>query len=296
MNFNVFKPRIFVAKLKAFALSALPISWQQLCKPKVFLFEELQDKFSVPNIFQEILELQGEVARDMHSRKTIRFFHGDQYYYAKVHFGIGWREIFKDLFQGRWPVLGARDEFRAILRLHTLGIDTLNCVGFGERGLNPAHRKSFIITREISQAISLEDLTKTWTVTPPSFIFKRNLIAKIAAIARTLHNHGLNHRDFYLGHFLWVSEQSQPFLKKNALYLIDLHRVQLRKHTPERWRIKDLGGLYYSALGIALSQHDLLYFIKKYHGKPLKEIFQEEGKFWNEVRDKALYLQEHLDV
>lgn len=293
MNFNLLKERL-ITKFKRFLLRYIPISWQHLHTPKVFLFQELQDKFLTSSVFDEVLKLQGETARDMHSRKTIRFFHGDQYYYVKIHFGIGWREIFKDLIQGRWPVLGARDEFRAILRLHTLGIDTLNCVGFGEQGLNPAHRKSFVITREISHAISLEDLSKTWHTSPPSFKFKRYLIAKIADIARTLHNHGLNHRDFYLGHFLWVGEQAHPFLKKNALYLIDLHRVQLRKHTPERWRIKDLGGLYYSALNTPLTRHDLLYFVKKYHEKPLKVIFSTEKEFWDKIFEKAHYLQEHL--
>uniref|UniRef100_UPI003AF9562D lipopolysaccharide kinase InaA family protein n=1 Tax=Thiolapillus sp. TaxID=2017437 RepID=UPI003AF9562D len=32
------------------------------------------------------------------------------------------------------------------------------------------------------------------------------------------------------------------------LHLIDLHRVQLRRRVPRRWRVKDVGSLYFSAM------------------------------------------------
>ena len=260
----------------------------RLIKPEFFIFQELDQKFNGVCSFSQVLKLEGESVRDMNSRKTIRFYHGQQCYYAKLHFGIGWKEIFKDLSQGRWPVLGARDEFLAISRLHTLGISTLDCVGFGEHGISPAHRQSFLITREISHAISLEDLVKTWKHTPPSFKMKRYFISQIAHIARTLHTHGLNHRDFYLCHFLWVKPYTEPLsIEKSTLYLIDLHRVQLRTHTPLRWRIKDLAGLYYSAFDVPLTRYNLLRFIKTYHQKPLKEIFSRLSRFLEKNRKKS---------
>ena len=42
------------------------------------------------------------------------------------------------------------------------------------------------------------------------------------------------------------------------LYLIDLHRSQVRNKVPRRWRNKDVGGLYYSTAPLDLTHRDLL--------------------------------------
>ena len=43
-------------------------------------------------------------------------------------------------------------------------------------------------------------------------------------------------------------------LEKMRLYLIDLHRMQLRRKTPSRWIVKDIAGLYYSSMDIGLTK------------------------------------------
>ncbi|MEN8261061.1 MAG: lipopolysaccharide core heptose(I) kinase RfaP, partial [Pseudomonadota bacterium] len=54
--------------------------------------------------FEWFMGLTGEVFRDMPDRKTLRFELGGKGYFIKMHTGVGWGEIFKNLFQGRLPV------------------------------------------------------------------------------------------------------------------------------------------------------------------------------------------------
>ncbi|MBN2130144.1 MAG: hypothetical protein JW741_11640, partial [Sedimentisphaerales bacterium] len=57
--------------------------------------------------FAEVERLAGEVFRHVKARKTIRFSANGRTYFAKIHYGIGWLEILKDLLQLKLPVLGA---------------------------------------------------------------------------------------------------------------------------------------------------------------------------------------------
>ena len=186
------------------------------------------------------------------------------------------QEIFKNIFQLRLPVLGARNEWLAIQRLHTLAIPTLEIVGYGSRGLNPARLKSFLITRELPEHISLEDFCKHWPTQPPPFLLKQNLIKEVARIARTLHTEGINHRDFYICHFLLKIPHDKNY---PTLYLIDLHRASVRTRTPIRWIIKDLAGLYFSSKEIGLTKRDLFRFIREYG--------HTELSFWLKVKKRG---------
>jgi heptose I phosphotransferase len=78
--------------------------------------------------FDYIMQLDGEMFRDMDSRRTLRFSLYDKRYFLKAHYGVGWKEIIKNLLQFRLPVLGARNEWRAIKRLQRLDVDTMTLV------------------------------------------------------------------------------------------------------------------------------------------------------------------------
>ena len=89
----------------------------------LYLHKELYPYFSNDtSLFKQMMALQGEVFREQKGRITQRIKLGDKYYFIKQHHGIGWKEIFKDLFQGRLPVLGAKNEWRAIAALQSLGV------------------------------------------------------------------------------------------------------------------------------------------------------------------------------
>jgi heptose I phosphotransferase len=233
------------------------------------------------NLFDQIMSLRGKIYRELEGRRTQRIELGGRGYFLKQHFGVGWREIFKNLLQWRLPVLSAKNEWRALERLQQLNIATLQTAGFGCRGNNPAQLQSFLLTDELTQMISLEDLCKNWKKEPPQPGFKRALIKEVARIARTLHDNGINHRDFYLCHFLWETAS-----KKN-LYLIDLHRAQIRKHTPLRWVIKDLAGLYFSSKDSGLTTRDWIRFMSEYRQQSVHCSLIKEKNFWQKVKRRG---------
>ena len=85
---------------------------------------------------------------------------------------------------------------------------------------------------------TLEDFTANWLEQPPAPSLKRALIAEVARMAGTMHRAGVNHRDFYICHFLLHTDK--PVTASDfRLSLIDLHRAQVRATTPPRWRNKD---------------------------------------------------------
>ncbi|MDR0634466.1 MAG: lipopolysaccharide core heptose(I) kinase RfaP [Azoarcus sp.] len=227
--------------------------------------------------FAAVETLQGQVFRELAGRRTLRVDIDGRGYFAKIHRGVGWGEILKNLLNLRGPVLGARHEWRALERLAELGIDAPRAVAFGERGDDPARRRSFIITEELAPTVSLEDYCRDWPRTPPSPPLKRALIARVADMARRMHEGGVNHRDFYICHFLLHTEPP-PTPDALRLSLIDLHRAQLRAcPPPPRWRRKDLAGLYFSALDIGLTRRDLLRFLRIYFNAPLRRTLRDEA-------------------
>jgi heptose I phosphotransferase len=256
------------------------------------LSSALQNVFRGKNAFSEILEVEGEVFREHKNRRTVRITRDGKGYFVKVHRNIGWREIIKNIFSLRLPVLSAGNELRAIGMLDALGIETMKIAGFGVRGLPPAWLESFLITEELDNTISLENFSREWKAHPPDVYLKWAIIRNIASVARRLHERGINHRDFYICHFfidLRAADERNGY-EGMRLYLIDLHRMQMRKHTPGRWIIKDIAGLFFSSMDIGLTRRDLFRFIKTYSGKPLRDALREDQKFWERVSHRATTL------
>jgi len=265
-------------------------------KQTLFLRDDLAEAWRGNDPFRIAQQQQGTIFRNKEGRRTLRFEITGRGYFLKLHEGVGWAEIFKNLLQGRLPVIGASNEYRAIRALESLRIDTLSAAGFGRRGFNPAKQLSFLVTDELHDVISLEDFCRPWGEHPPAYALKRNLILRVAEIARRMHSGGINHRDFYLCHFML--DNSAPIgglsIKSAKLHLMDLHRAQIRGEIPQRWLIKDLGGLYYSALDIGLTRRDVLRFIRAYRQQPLPTIFAHEMNFWIKVKQRArsIYLRD----
>jgi len=245
-------------------------------------------------VFKDMMALKGEVYRALEGRYTQRIFLDNQACFIKQHHGVGWKEIFKNIFQLKKPIISAKNEWLALQRLQALNIPSPNIISYGCHGINPATRKSYIMTRELKNTISLEDLSRNWQQCPPSLKVKKNLIRAIAGIARTMHENGINHRDFYICHFLLDLETALHINPK--LYLIDLHRASIRKKIPLRWIIKDLAGLYFSVKNIGLTRRDFLLFIKTYRNKNLDNNFQKETVFWEKVMQRGEKLYKKIAV
>ncbi|MFN7097657.1 MAG: lipopolysaccharide core heptose(I) kinase RfaP, partial [Gammaproteobacteria bacterium] len=239
--------------------------------------------WSGKDIFSAIMQTDGIVYRAIDLRKTLKFEHNGQVYFIKQHFGVGWPEILKNLVYGRLPVIGARNEYEALIALHNLGIKVPSIAGYGESGFNPSQKWSFLITHEVASATSLEDLESRWRNQQINWKIKQYIIEKIASIATIMHKNGINHRDLYACHFLI----KEPITVTSEIVLMDLHRAQIRKKTPMRWRVKDLASLYYSVLNFNLTKRDLLRFISHYSKQNWSVEIIENAALWQLVQERT---------
>jgi heptose I phosphotransferase len=229
-----------------------------------------------------------DVYRDKEGRKTLRFEYGGNAWFLKLHTGVGWAEVGKNLLQLRLPVISARNEYRAVLALRQAGVPTLDIAAYARRGWNPARVCSMIVSAELTGTVSLEHYCANWAMQAPAPAVRMRLIHTLADSARQMHELGINHRDFYLCHFhLDESSLQQP---QTRCYLIDLHRAQVRKHTPRRWRVKDLAGLYFSVMDCGLGRRDRLRFIRHYSGCKLRAALTGDERLWREVERQAIKL------
>ena len=225
-------------------------------KETIFLNKELESLFLSGDPFLVAEDIQGEVFRQTANRITKEFSFEGNKYFIKLHYGVGWKEIFKNLIKLRVPTLGAFPEWKALKKLKSLGIDCPEPVGFYSKGINPSNIRSFIVTRSLINTISIEE---------------------------ALNKGKFQDLDYYLCHFHVDSNLDV----EKEIYLIDLHRAQLRTFVPTRWASKDIGGLFHSAMGFKLTERDFYRFIKTYFQCSLKEALGTHSKFIRTSRDRA---------
>lgn len=257
---------------------------------KLMLAEPFKSLWAGRDAFDAVEGLKGQVYRELEARRTLRTEVDGRGYFVKIHRGIGWGEIVKNLITAKLPVLGAGQEWRALERLHQVGVPTMTAVAYGERGSNPADQHSFIVTEELAPTVSLEDFSIDWVKQPPAPALKRALIAEVARMTGMMHRAGVNHRDCYICHFLLHTDR--PITPAELkLSVIDLHRAQTRPRITLRWRNKDLAALYFSALDIGLTRRDKLRFLKGYFQQPLRQILAGEAALlsWLEGKAEKLY-------
>ena len=255
--------------------------------------DDLKEALGNKAAFSSMMRTQGEAYRapEGTGRRTVRFSLANRHYFIKTHTGVGWKEILKNLIYFRLPVLGAMDEWHGIHHLQRLEIKTLSVAAYGTTGgmYNWARRRSFIVTDEIANSKSLEEFCREWKTyspgSPSEIRFKRWLIEQVAVIARKMHNSGANHRDFYLGHFMLQPGYRSGQLSADAsrLFVIDLHRMQLRRRTPTRWQVKDIAGLRFSSFFIGLTKRDRCRFIRTYWREiTLRQSLGRTPNYWRD--------------
>ena len=128
----------------------------------------IQKYISNPDLFAGFMQLSGRVFRDVPGRKTMQINLGERSYFIKQHFGVGWGEIAKNLMIGKKPIISAMTEVKAIQKLDEIGIATTPLVAYGQRGSNPANLQSFVLTEDLGDIVSLEDICadpKTYPMT-----------------------------------------------------------------------------------------------------------------------------------
>lgn len=146
--------------------------------------------------------------------------------------------------------------------LAKMGISTPKVIAYGEQWGIFFEKRSFIITEKIPDAESLEQRLPycfQGQSTAKKLKQQRQFIKQLSLFSRKFHDTGYRHRDFYLAHIFYSVDGN--------FYLIDLQRVFKPGLLAERFRVKDIAQLYYSAPGSVFSRTDRLRFYKNYTGK-----------------------------
>ncbi len=228
--------------------------------------------------FEALMQMPGKAFRDVRGRKTSQVALGGKSYFIKQHFGVGWAEIFKNLVAFKKPILGAMTEVNAIQKLNTVGIPTTPLVAYGQQGCSPASMRSFVMTEDLGEIVTIEDLCADWQSYPQCF--KKALMQAMAKLASRLHGAGLAHRDFYLCHFVLKKQDfNLQATSVENLHLIDLHRMLQGQSSSGRAVMKDIAGLYFSAMQYGMSAQDLEVF-KQYY-------LPQTPAFWAQVESRA---------
>jgi hypothetical protein len=218
---------------------------------------------------------RGEVVKHaIPQRKTVVFMLRDgSRAYLKRHFPPGlFLTLKKFLLPSSEPT--AYDEFANIAAFHRAGLPTVVPIAAGRQ------RGSYLVTQALDGCIKLDDYIRQATLTPRA---KTELISGLAGLIRRMHAAGFNHRDLYLCHILRDGG--------GGLYLVDLHRVQRRAAVPERWRVKDIAALNYSAPAGIFSRTDRLRFLKAYLGR--ERLTAGDRRFAVKVLKKTQKMLEH---
>ena len=219
---------------------------------------------------------RGEVVKHaIAQRKTVVFTLRDgSRAYLKRHFSTGFFTALKKLLSLS-PEPTAFDEFENIVAFHRAGLPTVVPIAAGRR-----HGSSFLVTEALEGCTRLEDYLAQTKLAAAD---KVKLIWHVGDLIKKMHAAGFNHRDLYLCHILRDS--------RGNLYIVDLHRIQHRPAVPERWLVKDIAALNYSAPAGIISRTDRLRFLKTYLGTD--RLSGRDKRFALKVLKKTGKMVEH---
>ncbi len=238
--------------------------------------------------FAALMEREGgTVFKKKKARSVVRFEldgkEGKKAFYLKRHFepeaDRGGRGLGRFLKSKR-PEDG-RNEWERIIELTDAGFQTMVPVAYGDNGDG-----SLTVTEEIYDAVRVEDHIPSLSGRGKGAVKeKRDIIERVARLAARFHAMGFNHQDFYLGH-IFIRPAS------GELFLVDLQRVQRRDPPVERWIVKDLAQLVFSAASIDnFTAPDLVRFGHAYLGK--KKFSEADKKLIGKILAKADRISRH---
>ena len=171
-------------------------------------------------------------------------------------------------------------------KLMKLGINTPKTIAYGREHGILFEKRSFIVTEKIPDASSLEKKLPLYFYAPPAkanLMLRKTFIAQLAALVKKFHLTGYRHRDLYLAH-IFHGDSSR-------FYLIDLARCFKPLVSSERFRIKDIAQLYYSAPAKYFSNTDRLRFYLNYSSRT--KITDDDKSFIRSVINKANRMAKH---
>lgn len=237
--------------------------------------------------FQGLMDFRGgSPVKKTRRRSLVTIVLNDRLFYLKRHFWP-YRERIRSLLP--WPAReDARNEWESMILLNALGFRTVVPVAYGEKKRFGLPFSSLTLTEGLGDSVKLETHFPSHfpaPLDPKRMREKRDLIRRIAVLAKEFHGKGLNHQDFYLGHLFL-----RP--RDGALSIIDLQRVHRREKLSTTDRVKDLGQLCYSAKRTSvLTRTDLMRFIRTYLGRD--RITGHDKKLIRRILSKCSRIARH---
>ncbi len=222
-------------------------------------------------------------------------------YRTRIKFQIGEpaRTLFLKRYQNppldiqldRWlcnhgPVTCGLFETKAAKILTAAGVNTAKIIAYGQQTNLLFENSSFVITEQVPAASSLEQKLPRYfdgPTTGKNLAARRQFIDELAQFIKTFHNTGFCHRDLYLCHIFCDDNE--------RLTLIDLARAFQPRLFGQRFRIKDIAQLYYSAPAKYFSRTDRLRFYITYRGR--KKLTAADKTFIRQVIDKVNTMARH---
>ena len=177
-------------------------------------------------------------------------------------------------------------EFDRAKKLAAMGVNTPRTIAYGLQQGRVFEKRSFCITKKIPNADSLERKLPDYFNAPhtaENLRMRRNFIRRLAAFIKKFHNTNYRHRDLYLCHIFYSDD--------DRFHLIDLARVFKPFLLAERFRVKDIAQIYYSAPGSSFSGTDRLRFYFALTGR--RKLNIEDKVFIRKVINKAKRIARH---
>lgn len=177
-------------------------------------------------------------------------------------------------------------EFTAISELAAAGIGVPKVISYGEQWNVVFEKRSFLLTEKIPDAESIErKLPNCFNrpATRENLQLRRNFIARLASLVERFHETHYRHRDLYFSH-IFCDEAGR-------LFLIDLARAFKPAVLHQRFRVKDLAQVYYSAPSRYFTKTDRLRFYIGYTGR--RKLTPEDKAIIRRVAKKAEQMARH---
>jgi heptosyltransferase-2 len=184
------------------------------------------------------------------------------------------------------PITCGMFEVKAAKILNAAGVSTAKIIAYGRQTDLIFENRSFVITEQVADAKSLEQKLPDYFDTPASgknLDTRRQFIKKLARFIKNFHGTGFRHRDLYLCHIFCD--------KKGRFTLIDLARAFQPWLLGQKFLIKDIAQLHYSAPAKTFSRTDRLRFYRSYSGR--KKLTVTDKNFIRQVVRKADAMARH---
>ena len=170
--------------------------------------------------------------------------------------------------------------------LNRAGINAPKTVAYGEQWGILFEKRSFVITKKLPNAESLERRLPDFyngSITKEKLRQRRSFIARLAKFVKHFHATGYRHRDLYFSHIFYSQD--------DRFYLIDLARAFKPIIFHRRFQVKDIAQLHYSAPAGDFSRTDRLRFYREYTGHRI--LTDGDKIFIRKVVKKAARMARH---